>query len=102
MRRGALSRGDAPERRPPSSDDSAVILALVGDRTTRARLAGAAREFGGVRFFPDGPTLRTALRGRDAAAVIVDAVDPTGAPAWPLVAALRADFPRVPVIAYCD
>jgi AraC-like DNA-binding protein len=79
-----------------------TIFGLVGDRRARAVLTGAAREFGGIEFCDDAAALRRALREGDASVAVVDAIDPTGAPVWPLVESVRADFPMVPVIAYCD
>ena len=93
---------DDPTRPDDAGRPAPAILGLVGDGRARTRLLGAARDFGGVAFCPDAASLRRALRGAGAAVVLVDALDPTGAPAWPLVQSIRADFPMVPVIAYCD
>jgi AraC-like DNA-binding protein len=95
-------KADDPSRPEPGRRALPAILGLVSDRRARAGLVGAAREFGGIEFHDDATALRRALRDGDASVVLVDAVDKTGAPVWPLVVSIRADFPMVPVIAYCD
>ena len=78
------------------------VVALVRDREARARLHGALRACGLVRFCDEPDDIVPALGGGGVAAVLLELRDAQGSPTAPLVESLRARFPSVPVIAYCD
>ena len=78
------------------------VLALVRDRDARARLQGALRGVGTLRFCERPTDLAPAVAGGGVHAVLVEPRDSAGNPMAHLVSALRTGFPRVPVVAYCD
>jgi AraC-like DNA-binding protein len=82
------------------ADAPRPIVALVVTRPAQARLTDAVRGRAGLLF------VRTTAALADAAVrarlVIVEPTDADGVSVAPVVSQLRAGYPDVPVIAYCD
>ena len=82
--------------------DGTRVVALLRDRGARARVQEALRGHGALEFCERSADVASAVRSGDVTAVLVEPQDGGGASTIPLVASLRAGFPGVAVIAYCD
>ena len=83
--------------------DMVLVLALLRDRQCRARWEEAVRGYGRMGYCERASELAPrVLAAKSVAAIVVEPCDDMGSSTAPLVGALRRDFPRIPVVAYCD
>jgi AraC-like DNA-binding protein len=78
------------------------VVALVVERTARARVSEALRDRGEVDFYDRTTDVWDAVVDGRARVVLLEPVDVTGRFTAPLVSSLRTGFPSVPIVAYCD
>lgn len=98
--RGRAATADAPR---PSASARHVVLAWLADRIGLARLRGALPPGAEVRSCASAHHLLADLDRLGAVgAVVVEPRDPQGHSTAPIVELLRARWPQVPVLAYCD
>lgn len=81
---------------------SCTLVALVADRQLRARLREAARGELEIRFLDSSADVPGAVAGLGTPAALIEVRPSTEREAIALVRLLRARYPRVPIIGYCD
>jgi AraC-like DNA-binding protein len=78
------------------------IVALTLDRKARARIVEGTRGLADVHFCDTVVEVPCVVRRGRVAVVILEPRDREGLPTDSLIAALRRDFPPIPVLAYCE